>query len=144
MPLLKVNINKGIWHTLEEHLRAYLCHSVNAHTARDLVLAGCKGTHTLCKGLRLQVLHIPFGEGVDGAQANGIECGDAFAQDEVVRTYEAVFLTEDGLHVFIELKREQDNEHAQQVGKEEACQLGWTDVSAKEFPNKSHSFNILS
>ena len=144
VPLLQIHIDKGVGHTLEEHLRTYLCHTVDAHTARDLVLAGSKSTHSLSKRLRLEVFHLPFGESVHRTQTYGIERRDAFAEDEIIGADDTVFLAEDGLHIAIELKREQDYEHTQKVGEEKACKLRQTDVPAKEFPNKSHSFNILS
>ena len=144
VPFGEVNINKRIGHALEEHLRADLSQAFDAHAAAHLVLAGREGSYPLGKGLRSEFVDVSLREGVCRAEADGTQRRYAFAQDEVVGTNEAVFLREDGFHVAIELQAHQDNHHAQKVGKEEACQLRQTDVTAKKFPDKSHRHKVLS
>lgn len=42
----------------------------------------------------------------------------------------------------IELYAQQYNHHAEEIGQKETCQLAYTDMLAKELPNKSVHFLI--
>ena len=144
MPFPEVNVDKGIGYALEEHVCAELCHTADAHAAGHFVLAGCEVADAFCEGLAGEVVYLTLGEGAVGSQSDGGQSRDTLVEDKIVGADEAVLGREDWLYVTIELQAEQHNEHAQEVGEEEASQLRQTDVPAKEFPDESHRRSVLS
>ena len=66
-------------------------------------------------------------------------CRCIFDDKHRVKIRGSVMLNEvRGLDIIIELKTQQYDEHTKEVGKEETCQLRYTNVLTQQFPNQRH------
>ena len=74
----------------------------------------------------------------------GAERADAFRQDHEVAPDETVAAAEGRGHVLIELQPEQDDGHAEEIGKKEAAELPGAYVLLEQFPDESHNLSLLS
>ena len=93
--------------------------------------------------LRLDLADVGIGEGLRPA-AQRVGGSNMLGYNDICVLHHAVLTREGRNDVLVELQGQQHDDHAQEVGEEEACELTEAQMASKEFPDEFHSLKTFS
>ena len=129
-PVTFLRIDKDIGNAFEVDFTIvqHAC-PVHAHVGVGLIGCCCEPTDATYERLTAEIVDLGIGKRV-AAAADSARSSYLFVDDKEVVLHETVFGGEHGNDILIELKAQKDDQHAEEIGKKEACKLRNTDVLA--------------
>ena len=128
LPVAQFCVYKSIGNTFEADF-AVVEHRSAVHTHVSINLVGCSRelSHTADKRLLAQIINLFIRECV-AATADSTRCAYLLVDNQKVALHETVFSGEHRSNIIVELIAQQNNQHAEKIGKEETCKLWNADM----------------